>query len=302
MRVLVTGATGLIGSALCEGLLARGDEVVGLSRDPERAAKSRPEVVWHAWDPLDERAPSEALSGCEAVVNLHGETIAQLWTPNARRRIRESRVAGTRNLVAGIEAAVPRPRTLVSQSAVGYYGHRGEEAITEDDPPGGRFDSEVCVAWEAEARRSEQLGLRLAILRTGLVLSPKGGVLRQMLVPFRLGLGGPLGSGDQYMPWIHIEDEVGLILLCLDDERVSGVLNASAPNPARNRELSKALGRVLRRPVFMRVPGSLLRAAGEVGQALLSGDRMLPSRAQELGYGFRHPELEPALRDLLRAP
>lgn len=299
MRVLVTGASGLIGRALCEALLERGDQVVGLSRNPGKARQTGTGIEWHAWDPVAEPVPAEALSGCDAVVNLHGETIAQLWTAKARRRIMESREVGTRNLVKGLEAADPRPRALVSQSAVGYYGDRGAQEITEDVPAADRFDSRVCVAWESEARKAEESGLRLAITRTGLVLSPKGGLLKLMLIPFRIGLGGPLGSGEQYMPWIHLADEVGVILWALGNEEVSGALNAAAPNPVTNREFSKTLGRVLGRPSFMRVPGPLLKLAGETGEALLGSQRAVPKRALELGYEFRFPELEPALRELL---
>jgi uncharacterized protein (TIGR01777 family) len=298
VRVLITGATGLIGDALCGQLLARGDEVVGLTRNPERARESRPTVEWHAWKAIEEPVASAALSGCDAVVNLHGETIGQLWTPRARRRIRESRVLGTRNLVEGIASAEPRPRVMVSQSAMGYYGDRGDDEVTEDDPPSNRFDSEVCVAWEAEARRASELGLRVAILRTGLVLARAGGLLSQMLVPFRMGLGGRLGSGRQFMPWIHIADEVGLLMWALDNE-VDGVFNAAAPKPERNAELTKTLGRLLGRPTFMAVPKPVLRLTGEMGQALLGGARMTPRRALEMGYEFGFPELEPALRDLL---
>jgi uncharacterized protein len=302
MRVLVTGASGFLGSAVCDALLARGDETVGLTRDPQRARQGNPTVTWHAWNPATERPPASALAGVDGVVNLVGERIDQRWTESAKQRIRDSRERSTKNLVDAISAAEPRPKTLVSQSAVGYYGDRGEAVVDESTGPGSTFDAEVCVAWEAAARAAEQVGVRVVVVRSGLVLDPEHGLLKQLLLPFKLGVGGPLAGGRQYMPWIHRADEVRLLLWALDTDQASGTYNAAAPNPVTNREFSKALGRVLGRPAIVPVPKLALKArfGDELGEVAAGGQRTIPRRALDAGFEFRHPELEPALRDLLR--
>lgn len=301
MKALVTGASGMIGSALCDALLARGDSVVGLTRDPQRARGTNPGVVWHAWDPTLERPPPEAFEGVDGVVNLAGETIAQRWTDDAKRRIMESRRTATHNLVQAITALERRPAVLVNQAAVGYYGDRGDAILDESAQPGESFDAEVIQEWEKAAREVESGGVRLVITRTGHVLDPRGGLLERMLTPFKLGVGGPLAGGDQYMPWIHIDDEIRILLWALDDESVSGVVNATAPNPVTNRELSKALGRALNRPAVVPVPGITLDLmfGGEFGAILRGGQRVVPRRAQDLGFEFRFTEIDAALRDLL---
>ncbi len=301
MKVLVTGATGLIGSALCDALLARGDAVVGLSRDPARARQAKPGVEWHPWAPTLERPPAEAFDGVDGVVNLIGETIAQRWTDEAKRKIVESRRTATHNLVGTVAGLERRPRVLVSQSAVGYYGDRGDAVVDESTGPGSSFDSEVVQGWEQAAREIEGTGVRLAILRSGQILDAGGGMLGELLTPFKLGVGGPLAGGDQYLSWIHRDDEVGLLLWALNQEEVSGVVNATAPNPATNHDFSKALGRALGRPAVMPVPGLVLdlKFGREFGAVLRGGQRVVPKRALELGYEFRHPDLDEALRDLL---
>jgi uncharacterized protein (TIGR01777 family) len=303
MKVLVTGASGLIGAALCDSLLARGDEVVGLSRDPARARAATPSLEWRAWEPTLERPDPDAFEGVDGVVHLLGEKINQRWTDAAKRRIMETRRTGTRNLVKGIAALEPaeRPAVLASQSAVGYYGDRGEQVVDESAGPGDSFDAEVAVEWERAAHEVEPAGVRLAILRSGQVLDAGGGLLGEMLTPFRLGVGGPLAGGDQYLSWIHRDDEVGMILWALDTDRVSGVLNATAPNPATNRDFSKALGRALGRPAILPIPGLVLdlKFGREFGAVLRGGQRVIPKRPLELGYRFRHPDLDEALRDLL---
>jgi uncharacterized protein len=302
MRVLVTGASGFLGSAVCDALLARGDEIVGLTRDPERARQRNPTVTWHAWNPAGERPPASALEGVDGVVNLVGEPIDQRWTETAKQRIRDSRERSTKNLVDAISAAEPRPTTLVSQSAVGYYGDRGEAVVDESTGPGSTFDAEVCVAWEAAAREAETVGVRVVVVRSGLVLDPEHGLLKQLLLPFKLGVGGPLAGGGQYMPWIHVDDEIRLLLWALDTDGASGTYNATAPNPVTNREFSKVLGRVLGRPAIVPVPKLALKArfGGELGEVAAGGQRTIPRRAVDAGFEFGHPELEPALSDLLR--
>jgi uncharacterized protein len=302
MKVLVTGASGLIGAALCDSLLARGDEVVGLSRDPGKARADNPRVEWQAWEPTLERPPA-AFDGVEGVVNLLGEKINQRWTAEAKHRIMETRRTGTHNLaqaIEGLEREI-RPKVLVSQSAVGYYGDRGDQVVDESAGPGEGFDSEVVREWEQAAHEVEAAGVRLAILRTGQVLDASGGLLGELLTPFRLGVGGPLAGGGQYLSWIHIEDEVGMLLWALDDDRVTGVVNATAPEAATNRDFSKALGRALGRPAVVPVPGLVLdlKFGREFGSVLRGGQRVVPKRAQELGYRFEHPHLDEALEDLL---
>ncbi len=302
MRVLITGASGLIGSALCDALLARGDEVVGLTRDPDRARPKNPTVSWYAWSATTERPPAQALDGVDGVVNLIGEEINQRLTDQAKVRIRESRLVGTRNLLQGIEASPTTPSVFVGQSAIGYYGDRGAQILDEESQPGEGFAAEVPVDWEAAEREAEGAVDRVVIFRTGLVLTKRGGLLKQLLLPFKLGVGGPIAGGEQYMSWIHLEDLVGLFLWALDDHRVWGVINATAPNPVTNREFSKALGRALHRPAVMPVPKLAVTAlrGGELADAVAGGARVLPRKALDLGYEFRHPELDEALRSALR--
>ena len=302
MRVTVTGATGLIGPRLVAVLQSRGDEVTVLTRDPAKARSALGDVQAVAWpDPAGSPAPAEALSGRDAVVHLAGEPVAQRWNPDVKGRILSSREAGTRNLVAGMEAASPRPSVLVSASGVGYYGPRGDEPVPESTPPGDDFLAGVCVAWEREAAAAEALGVRVAIVRTGIVLDAEGGALAKMLPFFKLGVGGPVAGGGQYMPWIHLGDLVDLYLAAIDEAAYSGPLNGSAPEPVTNRVFSKVLGRVLKRPAFAPVPALGVRALyGEMAEIVAEGQRAVPERPLELGFRFRHAELEPALRDALR--
>jgi uncharacterized protein len=293
MRITITGASGRIGTRLGERLRARGDEVTVLSRSAERGVR---------WDPQNEAAPAGALAGRDAVVHLAGEDVAQRWNDETKHRIRESRVAGTHNLVAGLTdvPAADRPTVLVSGSASGYYGPHGDEEVTESEPAGEDFLAEVCAAWEREARAAEALGLRVVRVRTGIVLDREGGALATMLPPFKLGVGGPVAGGRQWMPWIHVDDEVGILLAAIDNPAWSGAVNASAPNPVTNRDFSKALGRALHRPAVAPVPALAIRALyGEMAQIVTTGVRMVPARALELGYAFAHPELDEALRATL---
>jgi uncharacterized protein (TIGR01777 family) len=298
MRVTLTGATGRIGLSIVEALRARGDDVTVLSRSPERARPKLPAAAGAVtWDPKAGPAPAEALSGRDAVVHLAGEDVAQRWSAKVKEEIRASREAGTRNLVAGIEQAEPRPRALVSASAAGYYGPHGDEPVDEDAPPGDDFLAGVVVAWEREARRAEELGVRVALMRTGVVLSPDAGALKKMLPPFKLGAGGPVAGGQQYMPWVHLDDVVGMYVQAVDDERWNGPVNVVAPGAVTNREFSKALGKALHRPAFAPVPGFALKLLyGEMSQIVLTGVNMVPRRAEQLGYAFRHREVLEALQ------
>jgi uncharacterized protein (TIGR01777 family) len=301
MRVTITGGTGLVGSALVAELRRRGDQVTVLSRNPDRARQTLGgDVEAVAWDPARGRAPADALSGRDAVVHLAGENLAQRWNDDVRRRIRDSRTTGTRNLVEGIAAAEPRPETLVSGSAVGYYGDTGERQVDEDSPPGDDFLAEVCVVWEREAASAEELGLRVTRVRNGVVLDKRGGALSKMLTPFRLGGGGPVAGGKQFMAWIHLDDLVAILLNALDDERYAGAVNATAPEPVRNAEFAKALGRALHRPAVAPIPGFAIRALyGDMAQLVTDSNRVVPRRARELGFEHRHPDLDEALRSVL---
>jgi uncharacterized protein len=301
VKVLVTGASGFIGEALCDALLVRGDTVVGLTRDPQRARGTNPSVSWHAWEPTLERPPAAAFEGVDGVIHLLGEKINQRWTEEAKQRIMESRRTGTHNLVGTIAGLEKKPRVLVSQSAIGYYGDRGEAIVDESAEPGKSFDAEVVREWEKAAREVEATGVRLVVVRTGHVLDPRGGFLGAQLTPFKLGVGGPLAGGNQYVSWIHVQDEVGILLWALENEKVSGVVNATAPNPVTNRVFSKALGKALGRPAVVPVPGLTvdLMFGKEFGKVLRGGQRVVPRRALDLGYEFGHPDLDEALGDLL---
>ena len=308
MRVTVTGATGLIGRRLVAALLQRDDAVTVLSRHPDRAkvdldrpsssAAHGDSLRAMQWDPSGEAAPQAALAGAEAVVNLAGENVAQRWSSSAKRAIRESRVLGTRNLVLSLEALAEteRPKVLVSGSAIGYYGAHGDEPIDEESAAGHDFLAQTCAQWEREAEIAARLGIRVVKVRTGVVLDSQGGALGKMLPPFKLGVGGPVASGRQYISWIHTDDVVGILLAAIDGEQWSGAVNATAPAPQRNRDFSKALGRVLHRPSLLPVPGAALRLMyGEMAEIVTGGARVLPAKALVLGYEFRHPQLDEAL-------
>ena len=301
MRVLVTGASGMIGSAVCDALLARGDEVVGLTRDPEQARSTNPTVGWHAWQPASERPPEAAFAEVDAVVNLIGEEINQRLTPTAKERIRDSRVRATKNLVDALTALGGGPKVLVSQCAVGYYGDRGEAMIDESASAGDEWLSQLCAEWQDAALEGRKAGIRVVVLRSAPVLDPAGGLLKQLSLPFRLGVGGPIAGGRQYMPWIHRDDEVALFLWAIDNADARGEINGCAPNPVTNREFSKALGATLRRPAVAPVPKLALRVmrGEELADAVLWSQRVVPRRALDLGYTFRFAEIQPALGDLL---
>jgi uncharacterized protein (TIGR01777 family) len=302
-RVVVTGATGTIGRAVRRTLAERGDQVVALSRDRGRAQQALgTEVEVAAWpSPTDQPPPASALSGSDAVIHLLGEPVDQRWSEEAKARIRESRVGSTGMLVAALRELPDgeRPRVLVSQSATGFYGAHGDQELAENAPPGKDFLATVVVDWEDQAASAGDL-LRVVTPRTGVVLAPSGGALEKMLPPFRLGIGGPVAGGGQYVPWIHLDDVVAALLFCLDNDQVRGPVNLTAPSPVTNAELSRALGRVLHRPAVVPVPGFALRLMyGEMAEIVTTGQRVVPAALRQLGFEFRHPDLEAALRDVL---
>jgi uncharacterized protein (TIGR01777 family) len=273
-----------------------------LSRDAARGQRSVGQSAGRVigWDPLAGLPPAEAFDGVDVVFHLAGESVAEgRWTAAQKARIRDSRVIGTRNLVAGLARAEPRPRVLVSASAVGFYGDRGEEELTETSAPGDDFLAEVCVAWEREAVAAEQHGLRVVLARTGIVLG-KGGALAKMLTPFKLGAGGPLGNGRQWMPWIHVADLARMYVHAAETSSIQGPMNAVGPHPVRNSEFTKALGRALHRPAFMPAPYLGLRLVfGEFAKVLFASQRVIPQVAVDTGFRFDHPRIEEALRAIL---
>jgi uncharacterized protein len=302
MKVTLTGATGPIGARLVAILRRRGDDVTVLTRNPAKARDALEGVEAVGWDPVSGPAPAEALAGRDGVAHLAGETVAQRWNDESRARIHASRETGTRNLVAGLRALAEdqRPGVLVSSSAVGYYGKHGDEVVDESFGPGDDFLARVCVAWEREAQAAAELGVRVTTIRTGVVLSPDGGALEKMLPFFKVGVGGPVAGGQQWMPWIHIDDVVGLYVAALDRDAWTGAVNGSAPEPVINKEFSRRLGKALRRPAFAPVPGFAVRLLyGEMAESVTEGQRAVPKRPLELGYAFRHPDLDEALADAL---
>jgi uncharacterized protein (TIGR01777 family) len=302
MNILITGATGFVGRRLCEMLHQAGHTVRALSRDSVAAKQGIPHLKEvFPWNPLQELPPLQAFEGCDAIINLAGESIAGRWTTAKKQLIRDSRVLGTKNLVNALAQLSSRPKVLISASAIGYYGDRGEETLTEDAAPGSDFLAQVCRDWENEALKAESLGMRVVRLRIGLVLGRGGGTLQALLPLFRVGLGGPLGSGRQWWSWIHRDDLCRLIVQILVNENVSGPINATAPQPVRQKEFAQVLGRVLRRPAFLPTPAFALKIAlGEFADGILASQRALPRRAQEMGYRFQFEELEGALREILQ--
>jgi uncharacterized protein (TIGR01777 family) len=302
MRVLITGGSGLIGSALARELGAAGPDVVVLSRDPSRVKNLPPNVRAVRWDGVSADGWADWAEGPDtAIVHLAGEGIADgRWSEERKRRIVDSRVRSSGAVAAAIRQAKVKPRVLLQGSAVGYYGPCGDEVVSEDHAPGSGFLSKVCVEWEKSTVEVESLGVRRAVLRTGIVLAKSGGALPKMALPFRLFAGGPLGSGRQWVPWIHLNDEVGAIRFLLDNDAARGSFNLSAPEPVQNREIGRALGEILHRPSLLPTPGFALHLAlGEMAAMVLEGQRAVPGALQKLGYNFRFPDLRRALHDLL---
>jgi len=302
MRVVVTGGTGLIGRAFAADLASDGHEIILLSRDPKRATGLPRGVRIERWDALTADGWGSLADGADAIVNLAGESIATgRWTPERKRRIRESRLNAGWAVVQAIEAATHRPGVVIQASGVGYYGPYGEEEVTEETPPGDDFLAQLAIEWEASSTRVQELGVRLVIIRTGIVLSAQGGALSRMMSPFPLLSAGRFGSGRQWFPWIHIADEVGAIRFLIENEVASGPFNLAAPNVVTNAEFSRHLGRELGRPVLVPMPAFALRLLlGEMATAVLDGQKAVPQRLVQMGFIFRFPEVDAALRDLLR--
>lgn len=301
MTVTVTGGSGLIGRELIARLLSGGHEVVSLGRAPRTGVPSAARLM--IWDSQKGSPPAESLEGVGAVVHLAGEPVAQRWSQEAKRRIRASRVEATRRLVDGIRAARSRPKALVCASAVGYYGDRGDEILAETSKPGAGFLPEICVDWEKQAIAARTLDVRVVIVRIGLVLARHGGALDRMLPAFRAGAGGRLGSGEQWMSWIHLNDLVRLFERTVTDESVSGVWNGVAPNPVTNADFTRALGRALHRPALLPVPRFAIQLLfGQMGEILFHSQRAMPEGPRAAGFEFEHPEVFAAFKDLLGRP
>jgi hypothetical protein len=300
VRVIITGGTGLIGQALTENLAAAGYEVVILSRNPSSAPTMPPGVRVEQWDAHTADGWGHLADGAYAIVNLAGASISKLWTETHKHRIAQSRLDAGRAVVEAVSAAETKPRVLIQSSGISYYGPRGEQLVTEEVGPGDDYLGRTAIEWEASTAAVEELGVRRPVIRTGLVLSAAGGIFPLWTLPFRLFLGATLGSGDQRVAWIHMADEVGAIRFLLENTDAHGPFNLVAPNPATNAEFTQKLAQVLHRPALFRVPAFALRLAlGEMSTLVLHGQQAIPHRLQELGYAFRFPELEAALRDLL---
>ncbi len=301
-RIVVTGATGLIGKKLCAELAAKGYEVVVFSRNPTKARKTVSAAEYVEWFPATKGAWASAIDGVYGIVHLAGAPVfGKRWSPGYKIEIRDSRIVGTRGIVNAIAEAKQKPTVFVSGSAVGYYGFRDDTILDESAQAGNDFLARVCIEWEQEGAKAEEYGTRTVLLRTGIVLDPSDGALPKMLLPFRFFMGGPILPGSQWFSWIHADDEVGLILFALEHERVTGPLNAAAPEPQTNRDFCSTLGHVLGTPSWMPVPGLALKTMlGEVGDMLTQGQRVNPKKAQDLGYTFKYPSSHEALQQLLK--
>jgi hypothetical protein len=298
MNITISGASGFIGRRLLKNLASAGHSLRVLTR--HAGANMPPGIRLSVWDPMKGQPPRESLENANAIIHLAGEPVAQRWTPEVKRRIRDSRVGGTRQLVEALSALPRGPNVLVAASAVGYYGSRGDELLDESSPPGTGYLAETCVAWEQEAQAATALGMRVAVIRIGMVLDPAGGALARLLLPFRMGVGGRLGSGQQWTSWIHLADLAEQVRFAVDNP-VAGVWNGVAPVPVTNRDFTRELARALHRPAILPVPGLALKAIfGEMSEVLLASQRVAPRAAQAAGFRYRFPQLGAALADLLR--
>ena len=310
MKILITGGTGLIGNALIDALLADGHEINVLTRNPDKARNALPSaVIPHKWDAATPKGWDHLIPAMDAVINLAGQSIAgeslldivtKRWTGESKARIRQSRANVGSALVAAIEKAEKKPKVFIQSSAVGYYGPGGDTELTENDPAGNDFLAETCRIWEDSTVKLESMDVRRVIIRTGLVLAGKGGILPIVLLPFKLFAGGPLGNGKQFVPWIHIDDEVNAIRFLLNNEDAHGAYNLTAPNPLTQREQAKVIGRLLRRPSFIPAPTFALKLAlGEKSTLVLDGQRAIPENLEVEGFDFKFTNFESALKDLL---
>ena len=299
MKLVIAGASGFIGSALVQRLSQRSDTLKLLSRKPRSPARAA-NAEWLVWEPGVPGGWEESIDGADGVVNLAGEGIAEKrWTERQKELIRSSRIDSTRALVQAIAKAKGKPKFLINASAVGYYGARGDETLTEESSPGKDYLARVCVAWEEEARKARDYGVRVVLVRTGIVLAKGKGALAKMVTPFKFFVGGRLGSGKQWMPWIHIDDEIGLILFLIENANAQGSFNATSPNPVTMEEFCRVLGKVLNRPSWASVPASALTLLlGEMADMVLAGQKALPKAAENLGYNFKHPTITEALESL----
>jgi uncharacterized protein (TIGR01777 family) len=307
MKIVISGGTGFLGSPLAEVYAEEGHDVRVLTRSlpsgesRHESGTGMPGVTRVGWPPNGQTGGwSAAIEGADAVINLAGESIAaRRWTPQRKAQIRDSRILATRSLATAVRAAATPPPVFVSSSAIGYYGKSGDDPKIETSPPGRDFLAQLCEDWEQEARKAERTGLRVAVVRTGMVIERSGGALAQMLTPFRMFAGGPMGSGRQYMSWIHRLDWIELVRWIVQTHDASGPINATAPHPVTNREFARALGRALRRPALVPAPAFALRLAlGEFADYIVTGQRVVPARAQALGYHFRYPEIDIAFRGI----
>ncbi len=302
MQVVIAGGSGFIGRKLIEALLRAKHNVTLLSRDPARIQKSFPFINVEFWDTKSIGSLAGIINGKDAVINLAGESIAsKRWSSKQKQKILSSRIESTRAIVQAIEQAQHRPSVLLNASAVGYYGHVPEDEVTETYPNGAGFLAGVCGQWEKEAQKIQKHNVRVVLLRTGIILDKNEGALRKFLLPFKMFVGGPLGNGRQWFPWIHVQDEIDAILFAMEHEQIEGPVNLSAPESIRMREFCSALGSVIGRPSWLRVPGFALRLMlGEMAGLILYSQRIIPQKLLNSGFKFRYPNLEKALQDILR--
>ncbi len=300
MKILVTGGTGFVGTQLTSRLTQDGHELTILSRSPKRTGEPSRGISYLQGDPTQKGPWQEAIKNHDAVINLAGASIFAKWTEEHKRAIRESRVSTTRNIVEGIPSPPQKPFTLFSTSAVGYYGFCGDEELTEDSPPGNDFLAQIAKEWEGEALKAKEKGARVVITRFGIVMGEKGGALSQMIPLFKKYIGGPIGSGKQWFSWVHIKDLSEAFAFLMKHPEISGPVNVCAPNPVRNKDLAKALGKVLHRPSFMPAPGFMVKLVlGEFGSVILEGQRVIPKRLLDSGFTFQYPEIEKALQGIV---